>query len=144
MLDRNGQNGVAKIMPEIQDPMGAITQKTRTENDIRIVIDQGDEESLQFTRIIFQVGVLDGNKITGSPRKGRTQRSSLALVDGMPQNDNFRVLRCEGLGDREAFVLGPVIHHDDLEMCLFIPDVEDPLNALFERVAFVITGDPLC
>src|SRR4029077_19836280 len=118
--------------------MWAGAHKTRTENDICFAAQDRLEQARVFLRIIFEVGVLDENDITGSGCETTAQGRALATINAVV-NDAIGNWLDIAFQDRAAAVSRTIIYDDDLD----VPERGGPdrRHDFANSIAFVITGD---
>jgi hypothetical protein len=111
------QKTVADGMPEVQDSVRSARQETRANDYVGGAFDERLQEPFQVLRVVFEVSVLNGDKVTCGLLEAGTERCSLALVRHMPQDSNLRALQLERLGQFQRSVCRCVVDDEyfDLE-----------------------------
>ena len=93
-------------MPEIQNAVrAAASEKTRAKHHIRLAGKNRREQQVIFTRIIFQIRVLDDDDLRVGMGDARAQRRTLALIGFVLDELDARFGLSEGL----EFVPGAVL-----------------------------------
>ena len=108
------QEPVANGMPKVEYAVRISREKAGADDHIRAARHKRLEEALEIAGIVFKVGVLDGNEVTGRLREPRVECRPLALVHLVSEDAYLRVLEREFLRTLEGTVRRGVINDKDL------------------------------
>jgi len=102
MFERKVRNRFPEVVPEIENSMGTRPEESGAEHHIRPAAAQGSQEVLELHRLVFEVGVLYGNKLAGGLVEPSPKRSSLTLVFRVAEQPDLGMLPHEVLSDHRA------------------------------------------
>lgn len=103
--------------------MGPSSEESRAEHHVGLIGPQWFQETPELHGVVLEIGILDGDKVSGSLTKPGPKRRSLPLVLCMAEHSNLRMTCGKPFGDREAPVTGAVVHKDHFHGKSFILDL---------------------
>src|SRR5262249_12608046 len=112
--------------------------EARSENDVGAAVSDGRQHLHVLVRVVFQVGVLHDDHVTGGLREPRPQRGALALIDVVIRANQI-LRRRQSLKHVASAIGGAVVDDDDL--FLEAGYGANPLDDLGNRGGFVVHGN---
>lgn len=60
---QRGRKAVSQYVPKVKKPVHAVGQETWTKHNVGILVDERSRKSLMLTRVVFQIGILNRNRV---------------------------------------------------------------------------------
>src|SRR5271168_2078620 len=98
-------------MPEEQHAMGT-AEKTRAVDHVSAAVEQRPEYEMEILGVVFEVGILHHDVWVSRGGESESERGALALVDGVEQAMNVRMLQAFEIV--ASAVLRSVVDYDHL------------------------------
>ena len=112
-------------------------RESGTDNDIRKVRRERLKEALQVVRIVFEVGVLDGDEVACRLFEPSMECGAFTLIHLVPQDTHLRVPEHESSASK-SIVHRRVINDKNLDPQGGIGDRKDALDAAHKRSLFIV------
>ena len=124
-------------MPEVEHPVWFAADKTGAVNHIRLILQNRLNQFGILRRIIFQIGILDDDDISGYLLKPGPESRPFSLVflpvDHLA-DQRFQI----SLQNIPGTVGGKIIHNDNFFLNIRKRDFTHPLNNFSDKVFFVV------
>ncbi len=111
-VGQNSQELVPYIVPEQMDPMRPLTKETGTKNHVGFSFYNGCHQFWIFIGVVFQVGILDNNRISGNMAKARPDSRPFTHIHIMVHyfiHFSFKA----SFDDLRGTVIRAIIYQDD-------------------------------
>ena len=109
-LESKVSSRVADRMPEVEHPMRTAAQKARAVNHVGFALDQGLEQVGIVVGVVFQIGILNEDKISGCFLYAAAQGRALAHIFRLQQNSEVGVLALQFGQNLPGAVARTIVH----------------------------------